>query len=325
MQNANRAPDYADIEAAGRVVAGRLSPTPLLAATELGADLAGDLYLKCESLQITGSFKPRGALNWIANATDDELAAGLVTVSAGNHATALAWAARARNAPVTVVMPASASRLKADAARGYGAEVELIGDINETWERGHELADSGLTMVPPYDEPRIIAGQGSVGLELLAQCPVVPDVVVCCVGGGGLISGIGLALKHAHPNIRLIGVEPAGAPTLTASWEAGEPTTLEAPESIAASLGANCAGRWTHEISQQVVDELVTLDEDAIIEGSRAVLTRGRLYAEPGGAIATAALLSGAVPLARGETAVATVTGGNMDPALARKLFEACD
>lgn len=321
MQSANQAPTYADIEAAGTIVAERLMPTPMLEATELGTDLAGALYLKCESLQITGSFKPRGALNWIANATDDELAAGLVTVSAGNHATGLAWAASARDVPVTVVMPADASPLKAQAARNYGATVELIGDINDAWAHAYELAESGLTLVPPYDEPRIIAGQGTVGLELLHQCPVIPDVVVCSVGGGGLISGLGLALKHAHPQIRLVGVEPAGAPTLRASWDAGEPVTLNAPTTIAASLGANRAGRWTHEISQQVVDDLITIDDDAIVEGTRATLTRGRLYAEPGGAIAVAALLAGRVPLERGQTAVAIVTGGNMDLPLLQKLL----
>ncbi|HLQ86596.1 MAG TPA: pyridoxal-phosphate dependent enzyme [Salinisphaeraceae bacterium] len=321
MQAPDRTPVYADIEAAGAIIAAQLAPTPLLPATELGASLAGSLYLKCESLQVTGSFKPRGALNWIANATAEELAAGLVTVSAGNHATGLAWAARARQVPVTVIMPADASPLKAQAARDYGAEVRLIGDINGAWAAAYELAESGLTLVPPYDEPRIIAGQGSIGLELLQQCPRVPDVVVCPVGGGGLISGLGLALKQAQPQLRLVGVEPAGAPTLRASWDAGEPVTLQAPHSIAASLGANRAGIWTHALSQQVVDELITLDEATIIDGTRATMTRGRLYAEPGGAIAVAALLAGRVSLAAGETAVAIVSGGNMDLALLQQML----
>ncbi len=321
MQSGDTAPTYADIEAARAVVAGRLPPAPLLTASELGADLAGDLYLKCELLQVTGSFKPRGALNWVANATRDELAAGLVTVSAGNHAMGLAWAARARGVPVTVIMPANASPMKVAAARGYGATVELLGGINDAWARAYALAEAGLTLVPPYDEPRIIAGQGTVGLEILDQCPIVPDVVVCCVGGGGLVSGLGLALKQAHPEIRLVGVEPAGAPTLARSWAAGEPVTLESTDTVAASLAANRAGRWTHEISRGVVDELVALHEDDIIQGTRATLTRARLYAEPGGAIAIAALLSGRVPLAEGQTAVAIVTGGNMDLSLLKSLI----
>ncbi len=321
MQRSDTAPTYTNVEAARTVVAAQLTPTPLLPAFDLGADLAGDLYLKCDLLQPTGSFKPRGALNWMANATADELAAGLATVSAGNHATALAWAARAKGVPVTVVMPEAASPMKVNAARALGATVELIGGINDAWARAYELADQGLTLVPPYDEPRIIAGAGTVGLEILEQCPAVPDVVVCSVGGGGLISGVGLALKHAHPGTRVIGVEPAGAPTLAQSWKAGAPVTLESTETIAASLGANRAGRWTHEVSLAVVDEIIALDENDIIAGTLATLTRGRLYAEPGGAIAVAALLAGRVPVAQGETAVAIVTGGNMDLSLLQRML----
>lgn len=321
MQRADTAPRATDIEAAHTVVAEHLAPTPLVRANDLGAELAGDLYLKCELLQPTGSFKPRGALNWLANVSAAERAAGLVTVSAGNHATALAWAARSRERPVTVVMPADASPLKAESARALGATVELIGGIDDAWARAHELQAAGLTLVPPYDDPRIIAGAGTMGLEILEQCPHPPDTVVCCVGGGGLISGVGLAAKHMHPDTRVVGVEPAGAPTLARSWAAGGPVTLNATDTIAASLGANRAGRWTHEVSGQVVDELIQLDEDEIVEGTKATLTRGRLYAEPGGAIAVAALLHGHVPVAAEETVVAIVSGGNMDLPLLQGLL----
>lgn len=321
MQDANVAPTPADIEAARAVVGAHLAPSPLLHAPDLGADLDGSLYLKCELLQPTGSFKLRGALNWMANATDAELARGLVSVSAGNHATGLAWAARQQNVPVTVVMPANASPMKTEAARALGATVELIGSIADAWARAAELEADGLTMVPPYDDPRIIAGAGTVGLEILDQCPAKPDVVVCCVGGGGMLSGVGLAIRHACPDARIVGVEPAGAATLTRSWAAGEPVTLETTDTIAASLAANRAGRWTHEISRQVVDEIVTLSEDEIIAGTLATLTRGRLFAEPGGAIAVAALLHGRVPLAENETAVAVVSGGNMDLPLLKGML----
>lgn len=321
MQNPEQAPAHADIEAARSVVGARLTPTPLLYGHDLGAELAGDLYLKCELLQPTGSFKPRGALNWMANASDRERAAGLVTVSAGNHATGLAWAAQSENLPLTVVMPADASPMKTAAARSLGATVELIGDIADAWARAGELQAGGLTLVPPYDDPRIIAGAGTAGLEILDQCPAVPDTVVCCVGGGGLISGVGLAIKQAHPHTRVIGIEPAGAPTLAQSWAAGEPVTLESTRTIAASLGANRAGRWTHAVSRQVVDELIQLDEDEIVEGTKATLTRGRLYAEPGGAIAVAALLHGHIEIAPGETVVAIVSGGNMDLPLLQDML----
>lgn len=321
MNAAETAPTHADVAAARGVVAARLAPTPLIAAHGLAHRIAGDLWLKCESFQPTGSFKPRGALNWLARASADECAAGLVTVSAGNHATALAWAARAKKLPVTVVMPANASRLKTEAARALGATVELIGGIDDAWGRAHELAADGLTLVPPYDDPRIIAGAGTVGLEILEQSPVVPDVVACCVGGGGLISGLGLALKQAHPDLRLVGVEPTNAPTLTRSWAAGGPVTLESTDTVAAALGANRAGRWTHAVSRAVVDELVTLDEDEIVGGTLATLMEGRLYAEPGGAIAVAALLAGKIPVAEHETAVAVVTGANMDRSLLQRML----
>lgn len=321
MQNPNIAPTPADIEAARAVVTASLAPTPLLHAADLGADLAGDLYLKCELLQPTGSFKLRGALNWMANASDTELARGLVTVSAGNHATGLAWAARQKNVPVTVVMPADASPMKTATARALGAEVELIGSIADAWERAAELEADGLTMVPPYDDPRIIAGAGTLGLEIIDQCPSAPDVVVCCVGGGGMLSGVGLAIRQAYPSARIVGVEPEGAATLTRSWAAGGPVTLETTTTIAASLAANRAGRWTHEISRQVVDEIVTLSEDEIIAGTKATLTRGRLFAEPGGAIAVAALLHGHVALDENETAVAIVSGGNMDLPLLKGIL----
>lgn len=321
MQASSKAPTYADIESAYRTVAQGLTPTPLIAAHDPGGEIDGQLYLKCELFQPTGSFKPRGVLNWMANATDAELASGLVTVSAGNHATALAWAAGEKDIPVTVVMPANASPMKIAAARALGANVELIGDIDDAWARAHELQAGGLILVPPYDDPRIITGAGTLGMEIIQQCPVVPDVVVCCVGGGGMISGVGLAIKHTYPRTRIVGVEPAGAPTLARSWAAGGPVTLESTTTIAASLGANRAGDWTHEISCQVVDELVALNEQDIIAGTRATLTGTRLYAEPGGAIAVSALLSGQVALNRNQTAVATVSGGNMDLSLLETLL----
>lgn len=310
------------VEAAGRVVGGRLDPSPCLRSAPLETVLRRPLWLKCELFQPTGSFKPRGALNWLANATEAERAGGLVAVSAGNHGMGLAWAAGREGVPVTVVMPEGSSPYKAEACRHYGAEVILHGDIHAAWRRARELvAERGATLVPPYDEPRIIAGQASVGLELQAQCPGL-HTVLCPVGGGGLICGLGLALKAYRPDVRIVGVEPAGAPTLGAAWDAGRPVTLEGIDTIAASLGANRAGEHTYAISREVVDDLVTVDDDSIVAAARAVITEGKLYAEPGAVLGVAALMDGTVrPPA--EAGVATViTGGNLDRDLLYRLLE---
>ncbi|MCW8128345.1 threonine/serine dehydratase [Microbulbifer halophilus] len=314
-------PTAADIAAARKNIAAALEPTPCLRSRPLEERLGRPLWLKCELLQRTGSFKPRGVLNWLAGAAPDELARGLITVSAGNHGMALAWAGGERRIPVTVVMPEGASAYKVEACRDYGAEVLLHDDIHAAWAHARQRAqDTGATLVPPYDHPRIIAGQGTVGLELLDQLPGL-DTVICPVGGGGLISGIGLALKAAKPQLRLIGVEPAGAATLKSAWDAGGPVDLEKPATLATSLGANRAGECTYPISRQVVDELVALEEDAIAAGTELLLGSGKLYAEPGGAIAVAAIASDTVILGEDEYVAAVVSGGNMEKKELLKLL----
>lgn len=311
----------ADVEAARRAIAPWLLQTPCLRSAPLEAGLGRPLWLKCELFLPTGSFKPRGVLNWLANATGDELAGGLVAVSAGNHGMALAWAAGARSVPVTVVMPEGSSEYKAAACRSAGAEVVLHGDIHAAWARARELvAERGATLVPPYDEPRIIAGQGSVGLELVEQLPDL-DAVLCPVGGGGLVAGIGVALKAHRPAARVIGVEPAGAPTLKAAWEAGRPVDLTAIDTVAASLGANRAGEHTYAISREVVDELVTVGDEAIVAAARLLITEGKLYAEPGAVLGIAAILERTVELADDDVVAAVVTGGNLDRALLDRLL----
>lgn len=305
---------YEDVLAARETHAGDLTPTPLLQAYDLENADPATVYLKAESLQRTGSFKPRGVLNWIRTASAEELAQGLIAVSAGNHAVALAWAAQAAGVPVTVVMPAGSSPVKAAATRSYGAEVILHGDINEAWAKAEELrAAHGLTLVHPYDNTRVIAGQGTVGLELVEQMRLPPAAVLCPVGGGGLISGIGLALKRHWPDTRLLGVEPEGAATLRYAWQQGGPAALPAVSTIAPSLGANRAGEHTYAISREVVDDILLVSDDAIRQAMRAVLQGCRLVAEPGGVVGVAALLSGAVDVEPGDRVAAVLTGGNLD------------
>lgn len=304
---------YDDVVEACRTLGDTLPVTPLLRPPELEEALGVPLWLKAELLQVTGSFKARGALNWVRHADEDTLKRGLITVSAGNHAKALAWAASAVGAALMVVMPEGASQVKVQACRDLGAEVILHGEINETWSHADRLREEhGLTLVPPYDNPHVIAGQGTTGLEIVDQCPEV-DVVLCPVGGGGLISGVAIAIKSRRPGVRIIGVEPARAETLGTAWREKGPKTLDKADTIAASLGANRAGEHTYALSRRWVDELVSVDEEAIREGFLAVLNRGKLVAEPGAAIAVAAVRSGAVSLDGASAPVAIVTGGNLD------------
>lgn len=303
----------ADFDAAREAIAPWLRPSPCIRSAPLEAVLEHPLHLKCELFQPTGSFKPRGALNWLANAGDAELADGLVAVSAGNHGMALSWAAGARGVPVTVVMPEGSSGYKVEACRSSGAEVVLHGDIHATWAHARELvAARGATLVPPYDDARIIAGQGTMGLELLEQVPELATVL-CPVGGGGLVSGLALAIKSRWPQVRVVGVEPAGAPTLKAAWDAGGPLDLTDIQTIAASLGANCAGELTYQVSHAMVDELVTVSDDSIRAAGHALITEGKLYAEPGAVLGVAALMAGAIKPEPDEAVAAVITGGNLD------------
>lgn len=291
-----------------------LTSTPLVHAHELGADLGQPLWLKAESLQRTGSFKVRGALNWVLTADEAELANGLVTVSAGNHALALAWAAAQRGVPVTVVMPEGSSPMKVEGTRALGGTVILHGRVQDAVAHCHELsAERQMTLVHPYGDWRVIAGQGTVGLELLEQLPETVRIL-CPVGGGGLISGLGLAIRSTRPDIELIGIEPEGAATMHNAWQKQDAAAaLETVDTIAPSLAPAMVAPNTYHTSRKVVDRIVTVSDEAIIEATRRLLSRGHLYVEPGAAVGIAALLQGAVETDPERPTVAIITGGNMD------------
>ncbi|SHF24868.1 L-threonine ammonia-lyase [Modicisalibacter ilicicola DSM 19980] len=290
-----------------------LEATPLVTAHALTDSLACRVRLKAELFQRTGSFKPRGALNWVRTASQEELSKGLGAVSAGNHALGLAWAARSVGARATIVMPADASPFKTQGARALGAEVILHGDINDAWTLMHQLVkERGLTLVHPYDDLRIIAGQGSVGLEILEQAPEAATIV-CPIGGGGLISGIGVVVDALRPDIRLIGVEPEGAASMREAWKQGGPHRLERVHTCAKSLGAALVGEYTYRLCRRHVDELVTVNEDGIAQALQHLLSQAKLFAEPGAAVGMAALLEGAIDLPDTGDVVVVVTGGNMD------------
>ena len=311
-----------DIRDAQTRIAGRLQRTPIMASTALASRSGVARFeLKCESFQTTGSFKVRGVLNCLAQLDDDARARGVVTVSAGNHAQALAWAARDAAIKCTVVMPANASQAKVEASRGYGATVIQLGTSMDAFRRAHELADTeGFTFVHPFDDDRTIAGTGTVALEILEQAHA-PDVIVVPVGGGGLISGMAIAIKALHPATRVIGVEPDGASIMRQSLDAGRALRMDAPKSIADGLASPMAGERNFAAIQRYVDDVVLVTDQEIAMAMSLLLTRCKLLAEGAGAAATAALISGKISLTGAEHVVAVLSGGNVDVATLRDVL----
>ena len=313
--------DLAAVRDARVRIANRIHLTPTFTSRRLGERAGVRLFLKCESLQKTGSFKVRGALNKLASLSDDERARGVITVSAGNHAQAMAWAAQSAGVHAVVVMPKTASPTKVEASRGYGAEVVLHGASgNESFPHAHELArERGLTFVHPFDDERICAGAGTTGLELLEQVADL-DVVVVPIGGGGLISGIAVAIKESNPKIRVYGVEPTGAASTRLSLDSGRAMRLTSLNTIADGLAAPMTGELNYEIVKRYVDDVVVIDDDVIAEGLRQLLFSAKLLAEPAGAAAVGALLAKAVPVRQSERVAAIVSGGNVDAAKLAKI-----
>ena len=301
------------IRTAAARIAGRAHRTPLLSCTQLGDRAGARLRLKCESFQKTGSFKARGALNKVLSLSDAERARGLVTVSAGNHAAAVAWAAKAAGASAVVVMPEDAPRSKVDAVRGYGAEIVFHPDRPTLFDRLYQVRDErGLIFVHPFDDPVVLAGAGTAGLEIAEDFPEV-ELVVVPVGGGGLLSGVASAIKAVRPRCRIVAVELEAGPGLKPALAAGKPVPAPRPPTIADGMTPPFVGALAVEIAREAVDAIVTVTEDEILDGMRLLATRAKLYVEGSGAAATGALLSGKVPDARGTIAVALVSGGNVD------------
>lgn len=294
--------------AAREAIGARLTRTPVFSSATLGRLAGARVFLKAELFQKTGSFKPRGVLTNLAALGTDERARGVISISAGNHAQALAWGAAAEGIDALLVMWQGVSEAKIAATRGYGAEIDLEARTPaEAFERLAELQQqTGRTLVHPFDHPLTIAGQGTVGLEIVED---VPDagVIVVPVGGGGLISGIATAADVP----RVVGVEPELSPAMHDALAAGRPVPVS-PQSIADGLSAPFAGTHCLEICRGRVERIVLVTEEELKEGMRFLYTRAKLAAEPAGAAAVAALLAGKVGLEQGETAVAVVSGGNV-------------
>jgi threonine dehydratase len=323
--------DLRAIEAAREVIAGRVHRTPLLSSTAAAAIVArvmgvqpgGDrLYLKAEHLQKTGSFKPRGMTARLAALSPAERVRGIITVSAGNAAQGYAYAGAALGVPVTVVMPAAAVRSKAEAAAGYGARVVLEGDtMDETFAALDRIREEeGLLYCHPFDDPLVVAGHGSIGLEILEDLPDV-DVAVVGIGGGGLISGVAAALKERRPSVRVYGVEPIGSEAISLALAAGEPVRIQ-PTSVADGLNAPFAGDLTLAMIQRYVDEVILVDDATILAGLRFALTRLKQVVEPAGSAALGATLAGRVPIRDGERVAIVLSGGNVEVTRLGELIE---
>jgi threonine dehydratase len=293
--------------------------TPLLEVPTPHAP--GPLYLKCENLQPMGAFKIRGAYNMISQLPREQLDRGVITYSSGNHGQAVALAAQKVGARSVIVMPTTAPQVKIDGCKSYGAEVIMEGttSLDRQARAEQEARARGLTIVPPFDHRQIIIGQGTVGLEILEQCPDVGTVFVPA-GGGGLASGTSAAIKQVKPAVRIVAVEPAGAPKMTKSLEAGRPTTLPSSKSIADGLMNLRPGDLTFAHIQRFVDEVVTVSEEDIAKAVGWLARHARLVVEPSGAVTTAAVMSGLGHPA--GTIVAVVSGGNVAPeAFARYIL----
>lgn len=283
--------------------------------------VGAEVRLKCESLQRTGSFKARGAANFVLQLPDEHVSEGVITYSSGNHGQAVALAARSRGVRAVVVMPTTAPRVKVEGARRLGAEVLFEGTTSlERKRRAMEMAESeGLHVVPPFDHAWIIAGQGTVGLEIVEAWEDV-DVVLLPIGGGGLCSGVAAAVRRIRPDTRVFGVEPEGAASMRAALDAGEPVSLEEVDTIADGLAPVRAGSLTFEHVRELVEDVVLVDDGSIRDAASLLLHRHKLVVEFSGAATVAALLSGAVPDLEGTRVCAVVSGGNLDPDLLQTL-----
>jgi threonine ammonia-lyase medium form len=314
-------PTLDQIASARERISHHVRVTPVTTTRLLGQKAGFELLLKCENFQKTGSFKARGALNKVILLDDTARTRGVVTVSAGNHAQALAWAARTVGVHATVVMPVNASQAKADASAAYGADVVRHGTAFEAFDRAQQLArERGFIFVHPFDDDEIMAGAGTAGLEILDQAGDL-DAVVVPVGGGGLIGGIAAAIKQVRPSVRVYGVEPLGAAAMRASLDAGHAVRLERVETIADGLAAPMAGALTYDIVRRYVDDVVLVTDEEITSALRALLSRAKLVAEPAGAAALAALLEHKLPLHPTARVVAVVSGGNVDLARLKELL----
>ncbi len=309
------------IRAARAVIAGKLVRTPVQRVEGSAFGLDGvDLVFKLEMFQRTGSFKVRGVLNKLANLTPQEKSRGVIGMSSGNHAQALAYGARLEGVPATVIMPSYSVPYKIEATKGYGAQVEIVeaAELFDAYETAKR--ERGLAPVHPFDDPLIMAGAGTAGLELLEDAPEVETVLVS-VGGGGWIGGVATALKLSKPGVRVIGVEPEGACAVRRSLDAGKLVRLEKVETIADGLAPPFTGEHSLDRIRRYVDDVVLVSDAEIVTAMRAILEKVKAVVEPSAAAGFAALLAGKVAIRPGSTVGVMLSGGNVTAARLRELL----
>ena len=287
--------------------------TKLIYSDFLSDQTGNKVYLKPENMQFTGAYKVRGAYYKISTLTDEERAKGLITASAGNHAQGVAYAAKCYGCKAVIVMPTTTPLIKVNRTKSYGAEVVLYGDVyDEACAKAYELAEKeGYTFIHPFDDEDVIAGQGTIGLELLEQLPEV-EAVIIPIGGGGLISGVAYAIKNLNPNIRVYGVQAKGAPSMLNSIEHGKIERLKGVRTIADGIAVKEPGIHTFDLCQQYVDEIVSVTDDEISTAILALIEQHKLIAEGAGAVAVAAAMFNKVPI-KGKKVICLISGGNID------------
>lgn len=314
---------FAEIQAAATLLKGRVIRTPLVDSPTFSALSGAEVYLKLETMQKAGSFKVRGAANRILSRLDGIGTGGVIAASAGNHAQGVAVAASMAGVPSTIVMPEWVSLAKQEATLGYGARVLLKGtSLEESIRHARALSRSQeMTFIHPYDDPLVIAGQGTVGLEIFEDLPQT-DLVVVPVGGGGLIAGIATAMKSLVPAARVVGVQAAACPSASTALEEGGPVTVEAHPTIADGIRVKRTGKLTFPALRDIVDDVVLVEEQAIVDAILQLLERKKVLSEGAGASPLAALLSGKVPVREGEKVVLVISGGNVDTFLLERILK---
>ncbi|MGD2028931.1 MAG: threonine ammonia-lyase [Desulfobacterales bacterium] len=310
-----------NIRQAAKMIQGKVIRTPLVHSASLSKMFDGEIYLKLENLQKTGSFKIRGATHTILTRKNEIGHGGVVAASAGNHAQGVALAARQALIPATIVMPEWASITKQEATRGYGGEVVIKGlSLKECIKTAQQMALEGKTFIHPFDDPDIIAGQGTMALEILEDLKEI-DMILVPIGGGGIISGIASAVKSIRPGVKVIGVQSAACPSAYESYRSGKITSVDSHYSIADGISVKQLGALNFDIIRKFVDDVVLVEEDQIAAAILLLLERKKILAEGAGAVPLAALLNGSVTVPRGRSIVLLISGGNVDSSLLGRIL----
>jgi threonine ammonia-lyase medium form len=320
---ANDTVTFSDVQSAAERLRGQAHRTPVVTSRTFDQIAGCSVFFKCENLQRGGAFKFRGAYNALSQLTSEQRQRGVVAFSSGNHAQGLALAAKVLGTPATVVMPSDAPQIKVEATRGYGADIVLYDRLTGDRETiARQLADErGLTIIPPFDHPHIIAGQGTAALELFQDVPDL-DVLITPVGGGGLISGCATTAKAMRPGVRVVGVETEPANDAWQSLRTGQRVTIAPPDTIADGIRTTSLGVITFEIMRRLVDEIALVTDADVIEAMRFMLLRMKLLAEPTGAVSVAALMAHKVDGIAGKRVGVIVSGGNADPTMVLRILD---